>query len=527
MSLIDLSEALAFLDIGTGYFEITAENDILNMAYDNLEDCEDAWDEEVNAGVTSSTSADCKEGSASASLVINAGGVVANTLLATEKIDSAISLIGHKSVILWIKSSKALASGNLQLLLDESVKCGSPEETLNIPALTANTWTAVALTLSNASVLDAVVSVGLKTTVALVENDTILIDAVKATKDVEISDGTYQGGDLASELKDKIDDAFSISSTEVTYDSDYKFTITVESGHTITIDVTASDAALTFGFTKDPTAALEITSDQAAAEDPTAIVQTILNGVDKWVKNYCQMDFESTPYTNELYDGEGSPYLFLKQYPIISVERLAIGRINGIKVHNSNSDATRAVVTVNTTGLVLTITGGVNAGEDYTTLTFALNADLASMVAAIILVGKGWTASVVNSSYAGHASSDLLPRYGAYCGITGGATWVYLEMPDEPLTDFEVFPNKGIVKYWGGFTEGTSNVIVDYTAGYATIPTDLQLAVKMLVKMIYDRRNQELFGVEQFSLGYIRSVLTKEMPDEVREILSRYRKIEV
>lgn len=348
---------------------------------------------------------------------------------------------------------------------------------------------------------------------------------------IDVPDGTYEGDDLATALETAMNADDDLTGTNaitfsVSYSS-YLFTIAIdeEDEHTITIDVSASDAALTFGFTEDPTAASSITSDQAAAEDPTDIVDTINDGVDKWVKEYCQRDFEETTYTKKLYDGEGSPYLFLKQYPIISVERLAIGTINGIKVHNASADATRATVTVNNTGLVLTITGGANAGSD--TLLFADYATLTLLAAAITDIvdvttglSKDWTASVVNSSYAGHASSELLPRYGAYCG---GATWAYLEMPDEPLTDFKVYPDKGIVYYSGGF----SDVIIDYTAGYATLPEDLKLAVSMLVKMIYDRRGQEVFGVEQFSLGYVRSVLTKEMPDEVREILSRYRKIEV
>lgn len=362
------------------------------------------------------------------------------------------------------------------------------------------------------------------------ENDILNMTYNETTEDVEITDGTYQGDDLASELQSKIDAAFADIDSTVTYD-DYKFTIKV-TANTITIDVTKSDAALTFGFTEDPTAAQSITSDQAAAEDPTAIVQTVLNGVDKWVKQYCGRDFESTSYTNELYDGEGSASLFLKQYPIISVERLAIGTINGIKVHNASADATRATVTVNNTGLVLIVTGGANAGSD--TLLFADYATLTLLATAITDIvdtttglSKDWTASVVSSTYTGHASSELLPKYGAYCGITGGATWAYLEMPDEPLTDFEVFPDKGIIKYSGGFPEGTNNIVIDYTAGYATLPEDLKLAVSMLVKMIYDRRDQEVFGVEQYSLGYVRNMLTKEMPHEVKEILSRYRKIEV
>lgn len=347
---------------------------------------------------------------------------------------------------------------------------------------------------------------------------------------IDIPDLTYQGDDLATALQTAMNTNDILTGGVITFAVSYnsatfKFTIDSGEGHTITIDVSKSDAALTFGFTSNPTVAQSITSDQAATEDPTDIVDSINDGVDKWVKEYCGRDFEQTTYTKKLYDGEDSPYLFLKQYPIISIERLALGKINGIKVHNSSSDATRAVVTVNTSGLVLTITGGVNAGSD--TLLFTDYATLTLLVAAIVALGKNWTASVVNSSYAGHASSELLPRYGAYCGITGGATWAYLEMPDEPLTDIKVYPDEGVVYYSGGFSEGKDNIVVDYVAGFSIIPEDLKLATKILCKFIYQKRDEESFGLEQGSLGYVKRVFEKELPSQVEEILSRYKKLEV
>ncbi|KKL51456.1 hypothetical protein LCGC14_2295340, partial [marine sediment metagenome] len=182
------------------------------------------------------------------------------------------------------------------------------------------------------------------------ENDTLNMTYNSVTEDVEITDSTYQGDDLAIVLEAAIDTAFSITSTVAYSSTTYKFTITV-AANTITIDVSASDAALTFGFTSDPTAALSIVSDQAATEDPTAPVQVILDGVDSFVKGYCDRDFESTSY-NEYQNGRDKQNLFLKQYPIISVSRLSIGRINGLKVNNSAS-STYATVSVSSTGVVL------------------------------------------------------------------------------------------------------------------------------------------------------------------------------
>ena len=49
----------------------------------------------------------------------------------------------------WIKSSDALTASSLELELYTTNVSGTKRETLNIPALTANTWTRVVLTLSN------------------------------------------------------------------------------------------------------------------------------------------------------------------------------------------------------------------------------------------------------------------------------------------------------------------------------------------------------------------------------------------
>jgi len=246
------------------------------------------------------------------------------------------------------------------------------------------------------------------------------------------------------------------------------------------------------------------------------VINAIHAPVEKWIKEKSQKDFEETSY-KEYSDGDGTEYLFLKQYPIISVSRLSIGRNNAIKVNNS-AIATYATVSVTSTGVVL------NKDGTETTLLFADYATI-TLMAAAIADETNWQASVMNTSYASYASTELIEAMGLECL---DASWAYLEIPDEPDDSFEVDPDSGVIYRAGGFPNGHRNIRTDYKAGFAMLPTDLQLAVKILVKMIYDRRDQETFGVDEFRLSMVaRSVLTKEMPNEVREILSRYTKIEV
>lgn len=126
-----------------------------------IEDCEDAWNESVDANVTADAdTVDKKVGTASARFVVGAGAA-AGAILATEVVGS-LDLRAYKGIILWFKSSVALAAGDLQILLDNSANCASPLESLNLPAALANTWTRATLTFATPVNLSALISVGVK-----------------------------------------------------------------------------------------------------------------------------------------------------------------------------------------------------------------------------------------------------------------------------------------------------------------------------------------------------------------------------
>ena len=62
----------------------------------------------------------------------------------------------------WVKSTAATSSGNLQILLDDTANCASALETLDIPALSADTWTYFRVKLANPETDTAIISIGLK-----------------------------------------------------------------------------------------------------------------------------------------------------------------------------------------------------------------------------------------------------------------------------------------------------------------------------------------------------------------------------
>jgi len=125
-----------------------------------VEDCEDAWDEQSISDVTRTADGTYKvRGSYSAKFAIASGFTTG--IIGSEVIAKDLSRNGY--LIAWVRSSVALNAGDMQLLLDDTANCASPVETLDIPALTANTWTRIALRFANDSnTRSALISIGLK-----------------------------------------------------------------------------------------------------------------------------------------------------------------------------------------------------------------------------------------------------------------------------------------------------------------------------------------------------------------------------
>ena len=136
-----------------------------------IEDCEDAW-----TGGTADTS-DYKVGSASNKMVVSAAAGI--EIIAYENFTS-LDLSQKTGVRFWFKSTVALTAGDWQFLLDDTNACATPVETINMPAIAANTWTHVYLKFAAAaSTRKAILSVGLKQAVD-VGALTAWIDDVKA-----------------------------------------------------------------------------------------------------------------------------------------------------------------------------------------------------------------------------------------------------------------------------------------------------------------------------------------------------------
>jgi len=118
------------------------------------------FDETTDGDFTQSLDTkDRKQGTQSLKMVIASGASAGDFV--TDSITSK-DISGYDTIEMWVKSTVATSAGNLKLLLDDSASCASPLETLSIPALSADTWTFVRMSLANPETDTAIISVGLE-----------------------------------------------------------------------------------------------------------------------------------------------------------------------------------------------------------------------------------------------------------------------------------------------------------------------------------------------------------------------------
>lgn len=117
------------------------------------------WDPQANVTADVSTTVR-KVGANSSSLEIAAGFTTG--LIASDE-QAAINITGYDGVGFWIRSTVALQPSDLSFLVDETASCASPDETLPIEiALAADEWKWVELRFKDPTILNAVVSLGLR-----------------------------------------------------------------------------------------------------------------------------------------------------------------------------------------------------------------------------------------------------------------------------------------------------------------------------------------------------------------------------
>ena len=146
-----------------------------------LHSCGTTFDESTDSDITQAVSTeDYKRDGSSLKLTIASGASAGDKI--TDSITS-VDLSRYDYVEFWIKSTVATSSGNLKIHLDNATVTadGNDLESLDVPALTADTWKYCRVALSNPETDTAIVSIGLE-----YDNDlgacTIHLDDIKVVK---------------------------------------------------------------------------------------------------------------------------------------------------------------------------------------------------------------------------------------------------------------------------------------------------------------------------------------------------------
>jgi len=204
----------------------------------------------------------------------------------------------------------------------------------------------------------------------------------------------------------------------------------------------------------------------------TTTIDNLVVAVSKAIKMFCNREFDSQTF-DEVYDGQVCERIQLRQYPIISIDRFAAGRTAVLETRNNSATVQRATIHTTTTTAVLNRV--IDAVTTTNTITFA-DVDsntLGELVTKIDTVANGWDARLTDSTLSGRASADLMPQ-GVY---DAKDIWAQLYLHIDEYSSYQTdYPRGWLISpnsSWGG---GPQEFRVKYTAGFVTVPADVQTA---------------------------------------------------
>jgi hypothetical protein len=253
------------------------------------------------------------------------------------------------------------------------------------------------------------------------------------------------------------------------------------------------------------------------AEDDT--LDALIAAVSRSIENYCWRTFSVTTH-DELYPGSGRRELVLRQYPAVSVERVACAPTPVLRVTNTSASVQRATVKVTATGLeLIRAASGVSTTS---TILFADQATLTALASAVTALANGWSASVVDASHALRASADLRALQGAFHAKDVDAE---LKLHTSELSSYGIDAALGVLTRepgtsWDG---GLHHWRIVYQAGYSTAPDDVQEACAQWVAQLFWQTKRDPGLSSEAIPGALSRVALRGMPASVKLLLDPYR----
>ena len=260
-------------------------------------------------------------------------------------------------------------------------------------------------------------------------------------------------------------------------------------------------------------------NNRATSSDEDTTLDALIAAVSKTIENHCWRTFATTSY-DELYPGNGGRELVLRNYPLVSVERVAHDPAPVLRVTNTSASVQRATVKVTATGLeLIRVASGVSTTS---TILFVDQVTLSALATAITALGNGWSGSVVESAFNLRASADLRALQGAFNAKDVNAD---LKMHTDELTAFSADAQTGILTRDDGASwyGGLHHWRIVYRAGYSAVPDDAQEACAQWVAMLFWQTKRDPGLASEAISGSVARAPLREMPISVKLLLGPYR----
>lgn len=266
------------------------------------------------------------------------------------------------------------------------------------------------------------------------------------------------------------------------------------------------------------------------------VMTDIVNAASDCVERYCNRRFALTTY-DELLDGTGDYNIFVSNYPITALLRVAYNPIQVMSIRNTDTGCARATFRIDGTSAspplpnvlyLVSMKNGVETAININLQTGATSVDgvagttftmvTLDNLATAINSFAGWAAGAMGI-FTSWRVDDIRPPQGANeCRWFGNA---YLKLHSWNLADYEQNPDVGEIVSPQGFTFGYRNYRIIYTAGYSTIPEPVQQAVADLAVAVYVNRGVNPNLTAENLGGYSYSQITEKTFHQL-DLISRY-----
>lgn len=144
--------------------------------------------------------------------------------------------------------------------------------------------------------------------------------------------------------------------------------------------------------------------------------------------------------------------------------------------------------------------------------------------------GRTFVSTTFTEYYDGSGEAELILRVRPVISVTSVHEDSLRAFGSSVLIDsgdYMVLKEQGIIRLWNtraAFIRGAAVVKVVYVAGWATIPYDIQQAVKELVALKYFKQNKRRHGVDSETIGETTTGFnTSDLPKDIKSVLENYR----